>query len=266
VLQNLPAVVQNRGYEFSLTAVLLKTSFFQWSLNANLTLAKNKLVAFPGIENSTYNGKYVVGEPLNLLYKYRLLGVDSATGVYTFEDKNNDGLFSSADRSVVGSADPKYYGGLGNEFSYKGWELDIFCEFRKQVGQNFLSLTNIPGNMFNQPTQVFDRWQRAGDKAAFQKYTANSFSTPAATAQVTWLPASDGVYSDASFIRVKNISLAYSFPRFLLSRLRLESFRLFVQAQNLFTLTSFKGPDPETQNYYALPPLKTITAGIRLTF
>ncbi len=266
VLQNLPAVVQNKGWEFSVTTALLKTAFFQWSLNANLTLAKNKLVAFPGIENSTYNGKYVVGEPLNLLYRYHLLGVDSATGVYAFEDKNKDGALSSADRSVVGSADPKYYGGVGNTFSYKGWELDVFCEFRKQEGQNFLSLTNIPGNMFNQPTQVLDRWQKAGDKTAFQKYTANSFGTPAATAQVTWLPASDGVYSDASFIRVKNISLAYSFSRALLSRLHLESFRFFVQAQNFFTITSFKGPDPETQNYYALPPLKTITAGIHLTF
>jgi hypothetical protein len=110
---------------------------------------------------------------------------------------------------------------------------------------------------------VLNAWQHPGDIAAVQKYSADPSS--AAVSATYNLYASDAVYSDASFIRLKNISLGYNLPAVWLKRIKLQNSRIYCQAQNLFTITSYKGSDPETQNLYVLPPLTTIAFGIQLT-
>jgi TonB-linked SusC/RagA family outer membrane protein len=267
VVQNLNAVVQNTGAEIELTSHNIETKNFSWSTALNLTIPRNKLLSFPGLETSSYANTYVMGHSLNTVYRYRYTGVDPATGVFTFDDIDKSGTLSTADYQASMTTDPIFYGGLQNNFSYKGFQLSVFAEFRKQQGRNYLySLYNtkyVPGLMYNAPVLALDRWQKTGDVATIQRYTVAT--TSAAYRATSSFLLSDGIYSDASFIRIKTVSLSYDLPASLLKKAGVRSGMLYINAQNLFTITRYKGSDPETQNLWQLPPLKTIAIGISFT-
>lgn len=267
ILKNFPALIQNKGFEFSLTSKNIASKNFEWTTSANLTIPRNKLVAFPGIEQTSYKYLYITGQPLNSLYAYNYSGVDTAAGLYQFEDIDKDGSITwPNDLKVNGNSDPKYFGGLNNSFQYKGWQVNILFEFKKQLGQNFLSTfqTSPPGHMFNQPIEVLDRWQTVGEQKTIGKFTTVPFGS--SFDAIGNLLISDGIYSDASFIRLKNISLSYNLSTSVLKKLHAQTCRIFLIGQNIFTVTNFKGPDPETQYLFSLPPLKTFAAGLQLTF
>jgi hypothetical protein len=121
-----------------------------------------------------------------------------------------------------------------------------------------------PGfNKTNQPVWVLDRWQNSGDERSFQKFAVTD--SKAINAYYN-LPFSDAFYVDASYIRLKNASLSYALPSMIRNKFSLENGRVFINCQNLFTITSFKGLDPETQSSTSLPPLRVFTAGFQLTF
>jgi hypothetical protein len=111
---------------------------------------------------------------------------------------------------------------------------------------------------------VLDRWQTSGDASNIQKFTSG-FGTSAYTG-ASILGNSNAVYSDASFLRCKNLSLSYSIPQNLAKPFHLENVRVYLQSQNLFTVTNYAGADPENQNMFILPPLRTITTGIQFNF
>jgi hypothetical protein len=163
--------------------------------------------------------------------------------------------------------DPTYYGGFQQVAGYKNFDLTLFFEFRKQKGRNYLqslySNLSVPGTMFNQPTLVLDSWRNPGDVKEVQRYTA--LTSSAAYGVVNTLNFSDAVYGDASFIRLKTLALQYSLPLSVLDKLGLQSVRFFIQGQNLFTITDYKGADPEVQNLFSVPPLRTTVAGISIT-
>ena len=151
--------------------------------------------------------------------------------------------------------------------TYKNWQLTVFIEFRKQTGSNYLSTQSnaIPGyGLANQPLYILNHWQKPGDNAQTQRYTTTA-GTPAYTAAVSTLAASGAVYSDASYIRLKNISCSYNLPQQWLAKMKMQGCRFYLMAQNIATFTNYIGADPENQNLYVLPPLRTITAGIQIT-
>lgn len=267
VIANSPALIQNSGIEILLGGKIISNKEWNWSMDFNLTRQKNKLLEFPGLENSSYKDFYTIGASLTQIKGYQFLGIDPATGLYTFNDVNqNGGIEKAGDYLVLEDRAPKFYGGLKNTVAYKSLSLDLFFEFRKQVGQNFLANQNymgIPGFMVNQPRFVLDRWQNPGDASSFQKYSQTYGD--AYNQVALYLSRSNGIYSDASFIRLKNISLNYDI-RPLFKWKNIESLRIYINAQNLLTITNYKGADPESQNYYRLPPLKTIAFGVQLTF
>lgn len=92
---NLDAVVQNRGFEFTVRTVNFNSGNFNWTTSFNLTVAKNKLLSFPNLASSTYSQQYRVGQPLNIQLLYKFNGVNPQTGIYQFEDLNKDGLLTS---------------------------------------------------------------------------------------------------------------------------------------------------------------------------
>lgn len=195
----------------------------------------------------------------------RFKGVHPATGIYQFEDLDNNGVLDNRDYSVLVHTDPKWFGGFSNSFLYRNWGLDVFVEFKKQTGYNYLATqsTFIPGYYyFNQPSIVMERWQKPGDQAAIQLFAATGNSAAYLPASL-YLINSDAVYSDASYIRLKNVSLSYKLPPIMKKRWRMENGQLFMQAQNLFTFTKYKGADPENQDLYRLPPLKTWVLGFQ---
>ncbi|WP_165835265.1 SusC/RagA family TonB-linked outer membrane protein [Chryseobacterium viscerum] len=262
IIRNFPAVVQNEGWEFSLSADVVKSGIFSWTISANATLPKNTLLKFPGIETSTYASLYKVGRSLGSLYNYHYEGIDPVTGLYRLTDVDGSGSYNAGDLMINGTLDPKIYGGLNNTVRYKGIELSVFFDYRKQTGKNFLysiyNLARIPGMMMNQPSVLTDRRQNTNTTAQYEKYTA------VAGTNVANVAYSDRVYSDASFVRLRNLSLSYSLPKAVSSKLSLSSARVYLQGQNLFTWSAMNGLDPETQNLYSLPPLKVYTIGLQL--
>ncbi|HYM95319.1 MAG TPA: hypothetical protein VET23_14365, partial [Chitinophagaceae bacterium] len=242
-----------------------------WTSSFNLTFPKNKLLSFPGLESSSYS-TLVIGQPLSVYGGFHFLGVDPQTGLYSYADKQGiptSNPSESQDWSKnLGNLEPKFYGGFQNTLSYRNLEFTFFIDFRKQPGLNFLYQlgAKIPGTIGNLPLEVLNHWQHPGDIVPFQMYTQSYLNTAYTSASNFGLYNSDGKYSDASFIRLKNCSLAYSFKKEWLNKWRVQDCRLYLQCQNLFTITSYKGADPETQNLTTLPPLRTITAGINLNF
>ncbi len=268
IIRNQPALVENSGIELSLVTKNFSAKNLTWTSSVSLSVPKNRLISFPGLESSSYANNYQEGKSLTVIYGYRFLGVDPATGVYQFEDLDKDGLITSSnDKQFLGNIDPKFYAGLQNSISFNNFQFDIFFEFRNQIGTNYQGIffTYVPGGPTNQPMLVLDRWQKPGDVAIVQRYT-NSVTSAAAIGSRTRLVASDGIYSDASFVRLKNLALAYNVPEESLRRIKVESFRFYISAQNLATFTDYIGSDPETQNINRLPPLRTIVAGMQLTF
>lgn len=262
---NLPATVENKGWEFDIRTINLNGKSLSWTSSINITFPKNKLIAYPGLEKSSYANTYVVGKSLNVSKAYHFLGVDPQTGVYLFEDLNKDNKISYPDDlQAYKSLDKKYYGGVANNFKYKNLQLDIFFQFVKQTGYNYLKTFSAPGTIRNQPTYVLNRWQPSQTTTGIQKYTQAMSGTAAASA-FSNIVSSDASLSDASFIRLKNVYLSYQLPSAWLSRMKAQSAKVFVQGQNLITITHYMGLDPESQNFYAVPPLRMFTAGIQIT-
>lgn len=266
VQDNLNAKVRNRGWEFELNTVNVSNKKLRWATSVNLTIPQNKLLSYPDIETSGNDAlNYKVGYPLSIIKTYNS-SLDPATGVYSFEDYNKNGIINNDDRYLVKFLGRQYYGGIDNSFSFKGIDFDFLVQFVKQTGTGFMtnrafapgrfSVTN-PQN--NHPTQLLDRWQSYGDDATYQKYSTLS-STGYNNARLYGAFAIE----DASFIRLKNISLSYTLPQSLVKDWNIVGAKFYVQGQNLFTLTKYKGLDPETQSLQSLPTLQVLSLGLKL--
>jgi hypothetical protein len=159
------------------------------------------------------------------------------------------------------------FGGIENIITWKNWEFRSLCTFFWQEGLRYeaaLYAGNRPGSISygfysNFPAAVDNHWRRDGDIAPYQKLTTRAGSD-AGRAIARWLNSS-GIFTDASYLRVKNLALSYGPPK-LFHRV---SARIFLQADNLLTITPYKGADPETQSILTLPPLRTVTAGLSVS-
>lgn len=259
---NLDATVQNSGLEFDLHTVNIKTKNFNWSTSLNLSILRNKLLEFPGLQGSTYKNTFVIGESLNIRKAYHLTGINPTTGLYAFMDYNNDGVISSTeDRQIIIDTTPEFFGGLTNQFSYKNWSLDFLFQFVKQQGSDVLATFPITGAFSNQPIGVLNHFPENGIDSYVQQYSTGA--KPAAVTAFSNFTRSDALVTNASYIRLKSIALAYQLPSFAQKNV---SGQIYLQGQNLLTFTSYDGPDPENQSGVYLPPLQQITLGIQLSF
>ncbi len=269
---NFPATVQNTGWEFSLETKNIATRKFSWSTSINLTIAQNKLVSYPGLATSTAANSLVIGKPINIVKVYKFAGVNPNSGLYQYVDSHGNLTStpsSSIDRYTYINPNPKFYGGISNTITYEKFELDFLLQFIERKTQQFVFGTQ-PGRFtssgsasaWNQPVWILDRWQKPGDITSIQRYSVSypsTISTPYGDAS-----QSTGYWKDGSFIRLKNLSLAWQFPKHWLSAGRLQNGRIFLRAQNLLTFTKYKGTDPETTGLSNLPPLRVLTFGIQV--
>jgi TonB-linked SusC/RagA family outer membrane protein len=265
ITQNFPAKVQNTGWEFVLSSLNFKRKSLNWNTSINLTIPQNKLISFSNLATSSYSSLYVIGKPVTSVKVFHFLGVDPATGINTFADSHGGATTNpstTTDKIRIISLAPRFYGGLTNSISYKGITLDFLLQFVKQLGTNYV-FGNDPGFKFvNQPISVFKRWRNSGDITTVQKFNSND-NLYTQTGDIIF---SDAYYSDASYIRLKNASLSYQFPEKVKSKSHLKNLRVYVQGQNLFTITRYRGLDPENKTALALPPLSVLTTGINITF
>jgi len=261
---NLPAIVQNTGLEMTLNTINIRTKAFSWTSSANLTVPNNKLVAFPNIENfPQYANRYIVGKSLFIQKLYHFTGVDPQTGLYAFATKTGNGNPSyPLDLQTTRPITQKFYGGVDNQFSFKGFTLDIFVQYVNNLGDNYKYSFGAPPGFFdnyNQPTAALNRWRMPGNITNTERFgTTGTVYNPYSTFQ-----QSDGIITGASFLRLKNLALSYQLTTASKDKLHLHSARIYIQCQNLFTITKYLGIDPETGGLN-LPPLRMMTAGLQV--
>ncbi|MDO5637843.1 MAG: SusC/RagA family TonB-linked outer membrane protein [Myroides sp.] len=251
---NLPATVRNSGWEFEMNAKLLTSTNWNLSVFGNISFNENKLIEFPGLKESTYKYTYALNYPTSMKFAYEFTGVDEETGMYTFRDFNGDGkITANEDMQLIVQTAPKYFAGFGQDISYKNWSLNVLFQAVKQTAPNYQMGWGMPGMMSNQP-QGYDKSpiqkpSTGADAQVFQNYNIYMQSQAA--------------YSDASFIRLKNIVLNYSLPAFKASRLK---GYIYISGQNVLTITKYRGLDPESQSNVSVPPLKVWSLGATFSY
>lgn len=232
--------LQNKGIEVVLNTENIKSEF-TWNTSFNFAANRNKVLKlYDGqpITDQGRGGNWVVeGEPIGVFYGYRCLGVDPTTGNLVYDDINNDGQITSDDLTKTGNPNPDFTAGLTNTFAYKGFDLSVFLHMvygNDIFNGNRIYLESASGED-NQTTTMLRRWMKPGD--------------------VTDVPRVGDTYKSSrfiengSFMRIKNVTLGYNFPKEIIRRVKLKSLRLYVTGQNLYTFTSYSGMDPEV-NYY----------------
>ncbi|SEW38897.1 TonB-linked outer membrane protein, SusC/RagA family [Chitinophaga arvensicola] len=260
ITANLPASVENKGWEFELNTVNVRQAHFKWNSSLNLTISRNKLKSFPDIEASAYKDIYVVGQPLSIVKGYQFLGVDPQTGRPTFFSNSGSPTPAEFDDYVIlGNSDPRFYGGLQNSFTWKEISLDFLFQFVKQEGPNINYGYNSPaiGTMANQDISALDRWKNKGDNTSVP-----GASTASGAADFRNYSLSTANWGDASYIRLKNISLRYDLSKYT-KKWKVNNLSVYGLAQNLITITNYSGLDPETQGKI-MPPLKSYVVGLTL--
>jgi len=270
VTANLPIRVQNDGLDIVLRAGLGKAGFFQWASALNLTLPGNKLVSYPGLDISSNATNYVVGKSLSVSMAPHFIGVDSNTGIYQFADPNK-GFVPTRSR------DPRCFGSWTNSFSYRRVQLDIVLAFCLQNGFDPLVVldqinytgagSQVVSQLSNGPVEWLDRWQKKGDRSGRQRLTTLTPDVPGADAAVALgrHSSSDANVRDASYGRLKMLSLSWQIPEKWQKSWRLKGLQAYFQAHDLLTFTRYPVTDPEIQNPTVLPLTRSWKLGFSLT-
>lgn len=274
--QNL-GVVSNRGVELGLKTLNL-IGDFGWSSNLIFSANRNKIlnlggagyffVTDPASPTTLPTQIIKVGESVGAFYMYEADGVDPATGLQKFKDLNGDGAITQdADRKIVGSSQPKFLGSFTNTFKYKKLDVSIFLN--ASYGNKIFNWTRAnleTGTGYTGAVAtLLNRWTPTNTITDVHKAIEN----PAVT-------ISDRFVEDGSFVRLKNVSIGYTIPNSLLSKLKLSALRVYISGSNLFTWTNYTGFDPEVntngQNSIstgmdraAYPNASSIQGGISLT-
>jgi hypothetical protein len=272
VLENGNTIVENKGLEMTLRYTPFRNPDLSWNLMAKATYPKSSLRRFDGIENTPYNETLKVGHPITSVKLYRFGGADPLTGNFFFLDKNGNPVtaVTSDDQTVIMDTDPRFYGSLTSSFRYKRLSLDVDCIYMVRWGRTALenNAKFSAGFMQNQTVEVLSRWQKPGDRTNVAKYTQDYSRLLSQGYPKNY----DILYTNASYLRLKNISLSYSFRKVRLERLQIENLRFYLLGQNVFTLSAYKDLDPETSftslinTGSRMPILRTLTAGFQITF
>jgi TonB-linked SusC/RagA family outer membrane protein len=262
VIGNQPATINNNGIEISFTSKNIQTKKISWTSSFNFAFNRNKLVSFDATRIFLPVKK---GHSLSERNLYKEINVDPTLGTYLFADENGKPVSSSFAYSNGAYVDlaPRFYGGFQNSLKFGDFQIDILFQYVKQKGA--LALFNpdwLPGMLRNQPIAALKSWKGVGDdKAEFQRFNQDYSLL---SDYGVWIN-SNKAYGDASFIRCKNISLSWNLFEKWEKSAHINNCRVFVHAQNLFTLTKYPGWDPETQSMTVIPPLRTITFGAQFT-
>jgi TonB-linked SusC/RagA family outer membrane protein len=263
IQRNIPAVVQNTGFELLLDATPIKGKSLSWTTSINVSVLRNKLVSFQGLENTTYASTYVIGKPTNIQKAYSFLGVNTQTGLYEYNNIHGEATSDPnylTDRINLIDINPKWFAGWSNNIEFKGIELSFLFQAVKQtVPSSEYTLNGIPGSRINVPSVANNRWRKPGDISKYEKATTSLPSSYFA------LGNSSAGYTNGSFVRLKNASISYSLPISLIKKVGFSSARVYIQGQNLLTFTNYFGLDPETLALGNLPPLRVYTFGVQIS-
>ena len=300
--------IQNKGIELSFNSTNIQTRNFTWQTNFNISFIKNTLKGLAsGVESmyarsgfdsnfTAYDYIATVGQSLGLIYGYEFDGIYQSSDFYTtpdnqlilkegitnnarygtvkpgvvkYKDQDGDGIITTNDRTVIGNAMPKWYGGITNTFNYKG--IDFSFMFQFNYGNDIYNATRLYATQSrsgrrNMLAEVADRWSP----------TNASNKVPSQDGYIV-----DDVYSrfieDGSFLRLKNITLGYTLPHKWTRKFHASKLRIYATGQNLFCISGYSGYDPEVNSassnpmtpgldWGAYPKSRVFTFGIDLQF
>ena len=265
--------LSNRGIEIMLKGDIIKSKSFNWSMQGNFTYNRNRILDLP--KDSTISGITILakGKPVNSLYLVQYAGVDPTNGnaQYTKRDKTVTNIYSVNDRVILGTSDAPYFGGISTTVSYKG--LDVGAQLNFFFGRDVFNNDRVnvtdPSYFFdNMSVDLLKEWRNPGDITNVPRPSAG---TVGGTAPANPFRSNTTRFvEDASFWRLRNVTIGYTVPASLLSKAKIKSARIFLQGQNLWTSTEFKSFDPEftgaslTGAQY--PALKQTTLGVSISF
>ena len=266
--QNLGTMV-NKGWEFTLNSTNLQMGDFSWNTDFNFSINDNEVTELPdGADVINGNTIQRVGERVNSWFLPVYAGVNPANGapLWYDEDGNIVTQYGQADRQIVGNPVANILSGMTNTLQYKGFSVSAFL-FLSQGNDVYRSVSrfiNSDGSRFgrNQSTEQLRRWQQPGDvtDVPIIKRGNTDGGNNASTRQV----------HDGSFIRLRNVTVAYNLPSNLASKAKMTSVRVYVQGQNLATWTKYPGLDPEVGvggvDFGLYPQPRSYTVGIDIGF
>ena len=267
----------NKGIEFALDTRNL-TGDFTWNTNFNISFNRNELTkltlqkVYYYASTSEATTEQVVriteGQPLGKFWGLISEGVDPQTGDIKYKDLNGDGKISVSDKTYIGDPNPDFTFGFTNDFSYKNFTLSVF--FQGSYGNDIYNASRIETEgMYkdqNQSTAVLNRWRKPGDIT----------DIPRAVRSTDNIKASSRWVEDGSYLRLKTLTLAYNLSNEELLRYGIRKIQPYFTAQNLWTLTNYKGFDPEVNqglsgptmgiDWGTYPQTKTFIFGLNIDF
>ena len=300
--------MQNMGYEVTLDLVPIQKKNFTWNMNFNIAINRNKVTALTNDQYSLlrsvswdqrFNAQYPyitqVGKPSGMMYGFIYEGTykpDEFNGGVSlkdgipymtsvgqdrvrpgdpkYRDINKDGLIDDNDRTVIGCGQPLHTGGFGNTFNFYGFDLNLFFSWsygNDVINANRLYFENGSISNTNQLKSYTKRWTESNPTSDIPRVGADIASM---------FVYSSRVVEDASFLRLRNVTLGYTLPRKVLRKMHFDTMRFYISGENLWTLTKYSGPDPEvsTRNsvltpgfdWSAYPRAMGVTAGLSFTF
>ena len=280
--------VSNKGAELTVTSVNFEstTGGFRWETSLTATYNSNRIVSLnsdtPLYQNENA-GAYITmqknGLPINVFYGYVADGLfqtqgevdahafqetGTAPGDIRFKDLNNDGVINEDDRTVIGDPNPDWIFSMSNTFSYKGFDLSIYLQ--GVAGNDIFNAASISNegmsSAHNQTASVKYRWVGYGTSTVMPRAV---YGDPNHNARL-----SDRFVEDGSYLRLKNITLSYTFPSRWMEKISVENARIFLSCENVATLTKYSGFDPEVGingidgNRY--PISRTLSLGLNFNF
>lgn len=301
--------VRNDGLELSLSTVNVQTKDFTWTSDFNIAFNKNEVLELAENQLSlttaarfdqNYNSQpsYIakVGLPMGMMYGYIYEGTykyddfvksgnsytlkdnvpyfsseaNTQPGMPKYKDVNGDGIIDTNDRTIIGRGLPIHTGGFTNSFTYKGFDLSVFFQWsygNDIMNANRLFFENAGGKKdLNQFASYANRWTPENPES----------DIPAATKSASNNVISSRIIEDGSYLRLKTVTLGYTFPKALIAKAKLSNARVYVAAQNLWTWTSYSGYDPEVSvrnsaltpglDFSSYPRAFTLSFGVNLGF
>lgn len=316
---------RNSGFDLAITSINIQKKDFTWTTNFNISHNRNKIEALSGeqffLEEASFGytqktHKIEVGKSIGQFYGYRTIGLyqvddfdyNAATQAYTlkkgipcmgdrssvkpgmwkFANTNGDDIINDEDMTVIGNANPDFYGGLNNTIKYKQWDFSLFFNF--SYGGEVLNATRLTNtktattnysvlNLANSSR----RWMTVDEKGALITDPAQMAALNAGKTVACIYDMEQGdkyihswAVEDASFLRLSNVSVGYTFPRQLVRKASIQGLRLYATGSNLFVWTPYSGFDPEVStmgngltpgvDYGAYPRSRSFVFGLNITF
>ncbi|MDT7829428.1 TonB-dependent receptor [Pricia sp. S334] len=285
VFQNVGATA-TKGVEFSINGDIIRNpEGLNWNLAFNIASYKEEITELPlkdenGNSLDDLGNRWFIGSPVNVFYDYEKVGIyqideqalatsaeSKVPGEIKLGDQNGDGIITDADRIILGTDIPDYYGGITNTFNYKNWDLSFFFYFRQgqMIRSRFHDSNN---NLFGRYNNLdVDYWtidNPTNDQPRpnqNQEFPENS---------------STRSYFDGSYIKLRNLQLGYNFPSSLTEKLNLSNMRLYLAGQNLWFISDYETFDPEVSednddggggvSSSTVPSNKMFSVGLNVTF